>query len=170
MKGFGMPHGTPWMRAGVLVLALFLDGCAAAISQQVRDEVEPGLTFSKVFSDPLSHRGKVVLWGGEILQARNTSDQTWIEILQRPLTGNDRPDRDEPSQGRFLIRHEGFLDPAIYGPGREITVVGKVAGGEERTLGEIQYRYPVVSDMQMVLWGPRREPTFHFGLGLGTHF
>jgi outer membrane lipoprotein len=152
------------------VLVLLSAGCTSAISREVRSQVDPSLTFKAVFHDPDSHKGKAVLWGGEIIRVRNTKDETWIELLQRPLSGNDRPIRESASEGRFLIRHEGFLDPAVYGMGREITVAGEVHGRRTQALDDVEYSYPLIADKELVLWGPRQEPTFHFGLGLGAVF
>jgi outer membrane lipoprotein len=153
-----------------MAVLLVLNGCAPAISKEVRDQVDPAATFESVLHDPDSFKGKTVLWGGKIIQTRNTKDTTWIELLQQPLARNDRPIRGSASEGRFLIRHEGFLDPAVYGRGLELTLVGEVRGRETRPLDEGEYSFPVVSDRQLVLWGPEQEPTFHFGLGVGATF
>lgn len=147
-----------------------LNGCSPAISKEVRDAVDPAATFESVLHDPDSFKGKTVLWGGKIIQTRNTKDTTWIELLQQPLARNDRPIRGSASEGRFLIQHEGFLDPAVYGPGLELTLVGEVRGRETRPLDEGEYSFPVVSDRQLVLWAPEQEPTVHFGLGIGATF
>ncbi len=154
----------------VLVFIL-ITGCApSAISREVRSRVDSTATFKDIFHDPDSHKGKIVLWGGEIIRTRNTKDVTWIELLQHPLDGSDRPIHRAVSEGRFLIRHEGFLDPAVYGPRREVTVAGEIQGRQTQTLDEAEYAYPVVADQEMMLWGPRQEPIFHFGLGFGATF
>ncbi|MBI3811158.1 MAG: Slp family lipoprotein [Nitrospirae bacterium] len=154
----------------VLVFLLTTGCISPAISRDVRNRVDPAATFKAVFHDPDSQKGKIVLWGGEIIRTRNTKEATWIELLQHPLDGNDRPIHGAVSEGRFLIRHEGFLDPAVYGSRRELTVAGEVQGRQTRTLDEADYAYPVVADQEMVLWGPRQEPTFHLGLGFGATF
>ena len=153
-----------------IAILCILNSCAQVISKEVRDQVDPAATFKAVFHDPDSYKGKTVLWGGKIIQTRNTKDITWIELLQQPLARNDRPILGSASEGRFLIRHEGFLDPALYGRGRELTLVGEVRGRETRKEDEVDYHYPVVSDKQLVLWGPEQEPSFHFGVGVGATF
>lgn len=154
----------------VLVFLLSTGCTSSAISHDVRSRVDPATTFKSVSHDPDSQKGKIVLWGGEIIQTRNTKEATWIELLQHPLDGNDRPIHGAVSEGRFLIRHEGFLDPAVYGSRREVTVAGEVWGRQTQTLDEAEYAYPVVADQEMVLWGPRQEPIIHFGLGFGATF
>lgn len=153
-----------------VALLLLMNGCSPAISKEIRSRVDPEANFKVVILDPDSYKGEIVLWGGEIIRTRNTKDETWIELLQRPLAGNDRPIRDAASGGRFLIRHDGFLDPAVYGRGREITVAGEIQGRRIQSLDEIEYNYPIVSAKELVLWGPQHEPVFHIGLGFGATF
>ncbi len=158
---------------GLLSLGILLMGvgaCTSAISKEVRTRLDPSATFDSVFADAEAYKGAIVLWGGEIIQTRNTKEGTWIELLQRPLGRDDRPDLAGASQGRFLVRHEGFLDPAVYGPGRELTVVGEVGGNRIEPLGEIEYTYPVITDEQLVLWGPRRDSAIQYGVGFGVRF
>ena len=154
----------------VLVILLTTGCTSSAISHDLLSRVDPAATFKTVFHDPDSQKGKIVLWGGEIIETRNTKDATWIEALQYPLDRNDRPVHGAVSEGRFLIRHEGFLDPAVYVPRREVTVAGEVQGRRTQTLDEAEYAYPVVADQEVRLWGPRKEPVFHFGLGFGVTF
>ncbi|HEY4485254.1 MAG TPA: Slp family lipoprotein [Nitrospiria bacterium] len=151
-------------------LAILPAGCGPALSKAVRAQVDLRVTFKEVFKDPEAHKGKVVLWGGEIILIHNAKDVTWIEMLQRPLSGEDRPQREGPSEGRFLIRHAGFLDAAVYAPGRELSVAGTIEGKRQQPLGEIEYSYPVLSDKELVLWNPRGDPAYHFGVGLGLSF
>ena len=48
----------------------------------------------------------MVRWGGAIASVENRRDETWIEIVERPLN-------TDKSAGRFLARVDGFLDPAV---------------------------------------------------------
>jgi outer membrane lipoprotein len=147
--------------AGLAVLA----GCQAGISKERRAMTDPEATFERVSPDPEGYRGTVVMWGGRILGVRNNEKETVLEILEFPLAGNDRPGAGDAG-GRFLIVHRGFLDPAVYGPGREVTVVGKVAGTQSRPIDKRDYTYPVVEDIELKLWGPRNPgPRFHIGIG-----
>ena len=75
------------------------------------------------------------------------------------------------SEGRFIIQTPGFLDPAIYSPGRKLTVAGTVAGKEVRPLGEIEYTYPIIEKRELYLWPEEEavsdEPDVRFGVGIG---
>ena len=113
--------------------------------------------MSELRRDPGAHVGERVLVGGEILATRPGPGETEIELLSRSLAGDDRPARSDLSEGRVLVRTKEFLDPAVYAPERRVTVVGTVVGGEERKLGELPYRYPVISVEYLQLW-PREAP------------
>jgi outer membrane lipoprotein len=76
-------------------------------------------------------------------------------------------DTDE-SEGRFLVHHSGYLDPAIYRSGRHLTVVGEVMGGKSLKIGEAEYRYPVLTSKFLHLWakahryyGPNYYPYYY---------
>ncbi len=143
---------------GLMVLALlWLTACAPAIAPQVRQQVDPLLTFDRLLADPGSHRGQVALVGGVIVQTRPKPGMTEIEVLQRPLDYWDEPVEGDRSGGRFLVRADGFHDPAIYRTERKITVAGEVLGSEVRKLGEVDYRYPILQAKAIKLW-PQAPP------------
>jgi Outer membrane lipoprotein Slp family len=47
--------------------------------------------------------------------------------------------RSDSTNGRFLVRTPESLDPAIYAPGRRLTVLGTVAGRSERRASDLPY-------------------------------
>jgi outer membrane lipoprotein len=77
---------------------------------------------------------------------------TEVELLTKPLDEQDRPRHGDASPGRVLVSTPHFLDPAVYAEGRRITVIGTVTGQEERKIGELPYRYPVVTAVDLRLW------------------
>jgi outer membrane lipoprotein len=136
-----------------LSLWIFLAGCSYPISQNLRAQANLPPTFQEVFQNPEAYKGKIVIWGGEIIQTMNQKDKTTlIEVLQKPLDWREEPKGNEPSGGRFLILVENFLDPYIYRQGREITVAGEILGERVRPLGETEYRYPSLLSKQIYLW------------------
>jgi outer membrane lipoprotein len=157
-----------------MAVMLLLAGCAHVISKEVLQEVDASLTFAHVSKDPKGYTGKTVLFGGDVIETQNLSDKTLIVVLQRPLGSRGEPSGGDVSEGRFIIQAPGFLDPAIYGPGRKITVAGTVAGKEVRPLGEIPYAYPVIEKHELYLWPEEEaasdEPEVHFGVGIGIGF
>ena len=137
----------------LLSIFVFLPGCAHVISKDVRAEVDPTLSFRQVLQDPNSFKGKTVLWGGEIIQTTNQKDgSTLIETLERPLGRQGEPDQTSPSEGRFLVLSEKYMDSYIYRRGKRITVAGEILGEKTKPLGEMDYHYPLISIKQIYLW------------------
>ncbi len=101
--------------------------------------------------------GARVRWGGRILSVENTAEATWLEVLALALGTDGEPDRDAPSEGRFLARVAGFLDPAVYAPDRLITLVGVLDKPVTRPVGEYPYVYPRLNVDVYYLW-PRPAP------------
>jgi len=136
----------------ILVAMLFILGCAPVISKPLREQAAKDLSFSEVFKDPDAHKGKVVIWAGEIIEAKNAKEGTLIEILQKPTDFSGAPEELDRSEGRFLVLHPSYLDVAVYSKGREVTVAGEVDGKRTMPLGEIQYKYPLVLAKEIYLW------------------
>ncbi len=150
------------MRASAFALLalLSLNGCQSAVPLEIRNEPVPSLGVAEVQADPSAREGRLVRWGGTIVKVENKSADTWIEVLGTALDGEGRPkDLDQPS-GRFLVRVQGFLDPAVYRPDRRLTVYGAVAGSEARPIGERPYTYPIVKAQSHYLWPEYREDPY----------
>ena len=158
----------------VLAAMFLLTGCAHVISKEALNEVDTSVTFVQVAQDPDAYKGKTVLFGGDIIEAQNLQGRTLVIVLQRPLGRRGEPAAGDVSEGRFILRNPEFLDPAIYSPGRKITVAGTVVGKEMRPLGEIEYTYPVIEKRELYLWPEEEaapaEPRVHFGVGVGVGF
>jgi outer membrane lipoprotein len=156
-----------WLIMG-LIVALF--ACAPAFSRHSLDQVETNISFQALLQDPESYRDRIVMYGGEIIQTRAEANETWVEVLQKPLDGDNRPQETDVSYGRFFIQFQGFQDPAIYAPGRKITVIGEVQGKRTEKIKDLDYSYPVLLSRESHLWRAEasRGPMFHFGIGIGT--
>ncbi len=96
-----------------------------------------------------------VRWGGTILSSNNTAEQSCFEILGRPLDYNARPLATDSEQGRFLACKPGFIDPAVFEPGRDVTIIGAVTGIEEHKVDDFDYRYPKLQAQTVYLWPER---------------
>ena len=149
---------------GALILALA--ACSPPFSRELLDRVDPSVTYADLQKDPDRLNGKVLMLGGIIVEARNLKTGTELEILQHPLDRQARPLVTDETGGRFLVLTEQFLDTAIFHRGREMTVVGEVAGHQARPLGQIEYRYPVVRAKDIHLWSPSSGPRFSIGIGV----
>jgi outer membrane lipoprotein len=151
--------------AGILISCL---SCTPAISSGVRSQVTPNVSFADVAQHPAAHIGTVIIAAGTIIEAKNLQEGTLLEILQYPTTSRGRPQLGKPSEGRFLVLAPGYLETAIYRPGRQITVAGEVSGLRELPLGESTYRYPVLAPRELHLWSEGNSgPRIGFGFGFG---
>lgn len=132
---------------------------------------DPLVTPRQAAGNLAALRDRTVAWGGVIVAAKNLKDNTQFEVLGYPLDDQNRPKRETDPLGRFIVVHPGYLETADYAPGRLITVVGKLTETRTGTVGEAQYVYPVVGVSRMHLWPrqqeERREPSIHFGIGIG---
>ncbi len=151
------------MKKWVLLTVLFglLTSCAP-FSRNLMDQVDPGVSLLKVQRDAQPYLGKTVLWGGVIIHSQVQQNTTLITVRQTDLDYEKRPTHLDRSTGRFLIRYPGFLDPAIYKEGREITVIGEVAGREVFPLDHTQYTYPVIQAKETHLWEPRPAYPYYY--------
>ena len=132
--------------------------------------VDESLTPAQVLDLAGQVSGQTVLWGGSILDVQNLTEYTQLEVLAFPLHSSQRPLHKLQPSGRFLLRQQGFLEPAVYRVGKSITALGEIAGIEEGKVGEASYRYPIVNTRQIQLWSkkqPTSQSSFHFGIGIG---
>lgn len=170
----------------LIFLLIFISGCATAtvISPDLRAKVDSSLTFREVQQNPNQHKGKFVLWGGEILQTLPQKDGTiLIEVLEWPLGWRGEPQRTVTFRGKFLVFVKEHLYLLLYKRGEKVTVAGEIQGeilGEEgKSLTDITYRYPFLLSKQIYLWkdypqystpyDPRRyDPSYdpHRGAGI----
>ena len=133
-------------------ILFFLTISCAPFSQEVMKEVDRDIPFPEVLKNPEAFRGKGVLWGGVIVETVNRQEDSLVVVMQTELDFQKRPKDLDRSPGRFIARRSGFLDPAIFGKGREVTVAGTVAGREERPVGQVLYAYPLVDALDIRLW------------------
>lgn len=115
--------------------------------------------------------GQTVLWGGTIIETRNQTDKTVIEVLAYPIQSDFRPNLDKDSEGRFLIEKSGYLEAREYTPGKAITVRGVLGTSKTGRIGEAEYRYAVVNAEKIKLWSKEKKPSSKilFGIGIGFH-
>ncbi len=152
-----------------LAIALLLSACAGGPSfdtEGVNRDLQPRQAASERIED------ERVLWGGTIISAKPGEDSTQLEILAYPLDRGQQPRTDRSSQGRFLAIADGYLEPEDYSAGRQITISGPLQTSRTATIGEAEYRYPVVTAEDLHLWPrqttpQRQEPSVRFGIGIG---
>ncbi len=144
--------------ATLSLLALPLLGGCTTVPEPIRLAPPGDVQPNEVHAASQQYLGTTVRWGGMIVKVHNLQTETMIEIVGRRLDRQGRPRAEDKSLGRFLAKVAGFLDPAIYATGRELTVRGRYEGTIEQPIGEFPYRYPVVRVEHLQLWPPRPEP------------
>ena len=112
-----------------------------------------------------------VLWGGTIIGASNLESGSQLELVAYPLDRTQRPQIGLPSQGRFVVKSDDYLETLDFAEGRQLTVLGALDGLEEVTVGEARRELPVVRATDLHLWtgrGPGPRTGFTFGIGVGS--
>ena len=152
-----------------LSIVFFLAACASTPRFDTA-LVDRSLTPAKVQSQFDASQGKTVLWGGVILGFSNLPETSQIEVLAYPLNSAERPKLDENPLGRFILLHEGFLEPTVYMQGKLLSASGTIGPGQKGRIGESEYVYPVLNAQQIELWAPQSDSvrsSFHIGIGIG---
>ena len=153
--------------AAIILLLLSLGACASSPLklEGVNRSVRPSMVSAE---HPYTNMR--VVWGGMIVKTQPLQHKTQIEVLAFPVDASGEPDRQTASQGRFLIQHQGFLEPADFSPGRWVSVVGKIGPSQMGKVGQASYRFPVILPEQLYLWPltsrSNTQTYFHFGIGI----
>lgn len=171
-------HPRSILRSALILLVVFLlNGCALDAYSPVSNPEFKGPALKTVRANPEAFVDTRVRWGGSIARVENRSDETLVEIVEHPLRRYGRPQTSYQSEGRFVARIPGFLDPAIYDEGRQITVTGTLKGSVQRKIGEHPYEFPLVAADEYSLWEEREPeytyhpyPYWHYGFGYRHHF
>lgn len=155
-----------------VLFAIILTGCSPGLSQQSLSKVTYMGPFSELQENPNQFIDEIVIFGGKIIEINVTPTSSELMVLQMPLNNQNRPENPDQSKGRFLVRSEQFLDPAIYQQGALLSTVGIIKGSKEQAIGGFNYVYLLLEAIEIKLWpaaGPS-YPRFHFGIGIGTSF
>ncbi|MFO7858421.1 MAG: Slp family lipoprotein [Ectothiorhodospiraceae bacterium] len=160
---------TPARLTILLVIPLALAACAGG-PEFNREGVERDLDAREAAAGGVTDT--TIIWGGTILDTQPQEETTQMEILAYPLDRSERPQVDRGSVGRFLAVADGYLEPADYATGRQVTVRGELTETRQATIGEADYRYPVVTTDTVHLWprdsgGGSSRPRIHLGIGVG---
>ncbi len=140
------------MKPFLLLLLALLTACASQVPIAIREPIAGAPDVQNARNAKTGLIGKRVRWGGVIANVENHKQDTWIELVDRPLERDGRPSDTDTSGGRFIARIPAFLDPVTYAKHREMTVTGILAESITRDVGDYPYRYPVVDVDNYYLW------------------
>lgn len=153
-----------------IAIPLALTGCASG--PKVTDNAERGITPTQAAKLEIGFESKPLQWGGVIVETRNLSQATELQILAYPLQANGRPDVSASPTGRFIAQHPSYLESVDYREGRLVTATGNLIEHRAAQVGEAPYRFPVLLVDQLVLWPKQHnrqvQPRINFGLGVGS--
>ncbi len=110
------------------------------------------------------YAGRLVQWGGVLIEARNLHDHTELEVLGYPLGECAQPRLQTSSIGRFVIVRPGYLETADLAPGRLITATGCILGAEAGTVGDTAYRFALLESYKPYIWPA--EPEDHASVAI----
>ena len=155
------------MKKIVLLMIGVLSGCATDIPRPIQSTPAVNIPLVLALKEPDKQRGAAVRWGGVIARVENRRDESWIEIVDQPLTKDGYPRESDKSSGRFLARIAGFVDPVVFTAQRRITVTGTLDGVTQRNIGEHPYRYPLVRVEHFYLWPSPPETVQYYSAPYG---
>ena len=136
----------------LMLLPLGLVGCASNPPIGSSAQIEASPPLAEVLQGIDGHKGEEVQWGGTITGVENKPNETWVEIVSRELKSSGRPKAGDQSEGRFIAKIKGFLEPEIYQKGRAVTVLGQLEGSLSGKIGEQAYVFPIVIGDEIKLW------------------
>ncbi len=155
-----------------LAAGLILAGCAT--SPLDTSAVNSRATPSQVVGSVAAHHGERVQWGGRIVSIANDNKRTLIEVLSYPVAYDGFPNTYRKPTGRFVLQHNGFLEPQDFAPGKLLTVVGTVDSLVTTSVEKTQFLIPLVNAEQLKLWPPKYgdggNTRFGFGVGISVGF
>ncbi len=154
-----------------LLLACALTACAPAPIYKTTGSTVAAAPFQVALA-PERYANSEVIWGGRIVQVKNFTDHSEIELLAYPLDSSQRPKANDSGNGRFIAVMSGYMEPLDYPAGALMTVSGKLNGSRAGKVGEANYVFPLVSVAQSHVWSAEEmtkgRNNVHFGVGLGV--
>lgn len=142
------------------ITAALFSGCANIPENLRTSEGQSPISMEAAKTAATTPVGQIGRWGGQIVGVTNLADKTRIEILSKPLGDTTRPRDTDRNHGRFAAYFPGFLEPALYAQGREITVLGRIGAMESGQVGESDYRFTTLEAQSHKLW-PKRVPVVY---------
>jgi outer membrane lipoprotein len=144
----------------LLIAGLTLQGCTV-MSRKMTADALTDVSFTQLSHNADTFRGQTVILGGHVIEVRNEARQTIIVVLQTPLGYGQEPLPPDRSEGRFMLQHDGFLDPEVFAKGRTITVAGEVAGVIREMIDQEPYDYILLASREIHLW-ERAEDLYRY--------
>jgi outer membrane lipoprotein len=137
----------------MLSVSMFFAGCTSyAISKKYRQEAIQNVSIPMVQKAPQQYTGKIVIWGGRILDLTYDSAGSQLTVLESPLHDDEYPMASRYSRGRFIAATSQFLDSAVFQRGHKVTLAGEITGVKTDKFGNGTYTYPEVKIDELRFW------------------
>jgi len=150
----------------LIILIAGLAGCASYPDSVAVSEETRLVGFEQENQANVNKVGETARWSGVIADINNGKKQTTLDVLYYPAQSNGRPKTSKEPIGRFRVKVDKFLDPAIYRKGKSVTALGNLLPKETGKIGEYEYEYPTIGGAKVFLW-PKLEPPpkveFYYG-------
>lgn len=143
----------------LFALVSLLTSCSYAISPDTIGKADRSITFASFHDDPAPHRGKILIFGGTIVQASSPDGGTLIEIAEKPLDYWGKPERTTRAGGILYVLHPAALNLLAFAPGTDITVAGSVPEEGSVTLRDGRKLHPALLVREIRLW-PKERPSW----------
>jgi outer membrane lipoprotein len=125
-----------------------------------------------VAQSPAQFTNADVIWGGRVVEVRNLTDRSEVEVVGYPLDSSQRPKLDNNGGwGRFIAVMPGYVESFNYPTGALITLTGRITGTRDGNIGQASYVFPTVSVAQSHVWTAEEmnagKNNVSFGIGVG---
>jgi len=137
-----------------------LAGCASSIPPAIRNAPVDAPTLAQLRTQADSMQGQAVRLGGFIVEVENRDAESWVTIVAQTLGDNGKPRISDQSNGRFIARIAGFVDPAVFAKNRRITVAGRLDTIIVKKIGDFDYRYALIDVDHYYLWPKQSKPHY----------
>ncbi len=157
----------------VVGLLLGLSACSH-VPKGIRKAPTPNVQMADAVRNFTANRGHQVRWGGFIIDMENLANQSIIQIMAYPLNRYGKPNLKHEALGRFMVKTEKFLDPAIYSNSKDtqVTILGLLIDETTLMVGQKKLKLPVVELQQIYLWPkyqPREYPLYYDPYPFGSY-
>ncbi|MFQ5839167.1 MAG: Slp family lipoprotein [Candidatus Methylomirabilales bacterium] len=154
------------MARGCALALILLTAACSVVPKAFREGTTGQPPFRHLAAGPEAYAGSRIVVGGEVAEVHAWGRGLAIEVIQRPLGFRDRPERERPSDGRFIaLVQEPIAAKELY-TGRRLTVVGVVRGAALRSSEEEPRRVPELLAQYLHLWPDLTIGGRRFGIGI----
>jgi outer membrane lipoprotein len=144
------------MKWFLLISILFLHACSN-LPANIKTPPAVDIQLHQTLTNAADYQNYPVRWGGTVIEVKNKTDETTMQILYYPLGYYGRPNLNQTSLGRFVTVSKQFLDPAIYTKGTEITIAGSFLSLVEKQIGEKPVKMPLIAIDTQHIWPKYRQ-------------